>query len=373
MTRDRSQEERADFPRIPVAVLGATGAVGQRFVALCADHPWFEVVEVLASERSAGKCYADAVDWLVPADLSATAGALEVGRLGSPVSSPLCFSALDAAVARQAELELARAGKLVISNASSWRMDSTVPLIVPEVNADHLALLDAQTDHPGGIVTNPNCSTIGLVLALRPLLDAFGLARVQVVTLQAISGAGAPTPATLGVLGNVIPYIRGEEEKLESEPQKILGELLGSAGAGDLAIEPATLELEAQCNRVPVIDGHTLCVRVELEEDATAEDLRRAWREFSGPPQELELPSAPDPPIRVHDEPDAPQPRQHAELLGGMGIHIGRLRERSPREWQFTTLSHNTVRGAAGGAILVGELALAMGWMRFAGGHGAAR
>jgi aspartate-semialdehyde dehydrogenase len=287
-----------------------------------------------------------------------------VGRVGASVRSKLCFSALDASVAREAELELARAGKLVISNASSWRMDPRVPLIVPEVNAGHLALLDAQTDHPGGIVTNPNCSTIGLVLALRPLLDAFGLARVQVVTLQAISGAGAPTPATLRLLGNVVPYIPGEEEKLESETAKILGELEGLRESGNLAVVPAELEVEAQCNRVPVLDGHTLCVRVELEEDAARADLLAAWREFSGPPQELELPSAPDPPIRVHEAPDAPQPRLHAEEAGGMRIHVGRLRERSPLEWQFTTLSHNTLRGAAGGALLVGELALATGWMR---------
>lgn len=360
-------KELDEPPRIPVAVLGATGAVGQRFIALLADHPWFEVVEVLASERSANKRYAEAVPWLAPAELPPAVAALEVGRVGSPVSAPLCFSALDSSVAREAELELARAGKLVISNASSWRMDPRVPLIVPEVNPEHLALLDAQTDHPGGIVTNPNCSTIGLVLALRPLLDAaFGLARVQVVTLQAISGAGTPTPATLGFLGNVVPFIPGEEEKLESETAKILGELVGGSEQTNLAIEPAELEVEAQCNRVPVIDGHTLCVRVELEEGATREDLLAAWREFSGPPQELELPSAPDPLIHLHDALDAPQPRQHAELGNGMGIHIGRLRERSPREWQFTTLSHNTLRGAAGGSILVGELALATGWMEFA-------
>ena len=286
---------------------------------------------------------------------------MDVRAVGSDVDSPLCFSALDSSVARDAEAQLAGAGKLVVSNASSWRMDPRVPLLVPEVNAPHLELLDAQTEWPGGILTNPNCSTIGLVLALEPLRRELGLERVRAVTLQAISGAGTPSLRTAGMLANVVPFIRGEEEKLEVETHKILGELAGSAEAGDLRIDFAEIDVGAQCNRVPVIDGHMLCVNVELEDEADLEELREAWTGFSGAPQELELPSAPAPVILVHEEEDAPQPLLHRDAGEGMAIHIGRIRQRSPREVQFTTLSHNTVRGAAGGSLLVAELALASG------------
>lgn len=350
-----------DLPRTPVAVLGATGLVGQRMVALIADHPWFEVTELLASERSAGRPYGEATDWLLAGDAPTSVAGIPVRAVGSEVDSRLCFSALDSSVARDAEARLAEAGKLVVSNASSWRMDPKVPLLVPEVNAAHLELLDAQTGWPGGILTNPNCSTIGLVLALEPLWREFGLERVRVVTLQAISGAGTPSLRTAQMLGNVVPFIRGEEEKLEGETHKIFGELTGSVETGDLRIEPAPIDVGAQCNRVSVIDGHTLCVNVELEDEADLEEIREAWTDFSGAPQELELPSAPDPLILVHDEEDAPQPLLHRDAGGGMAIHIGRIRQRSPRELQFTTLSHNTVRGAAGGSLLVAELALASG------------
>lgn len=341
--------------RIPVCVLGATGAVGQRFVALLAEHPWFEVREVVASARSAGKRYLDACEWLAPGALPAGAAELTVRALGEPVDAPLVFSALDASVAREAEEALAHAGKVVCSNASSWRMDPRVPLIVPEVNPSHLALLEAQTDWPGALLTNPNCSTIGLTLALKPLKDAFGLESVSVVSLQAMSGAGTPTLRTLDMLANVVPLIPGEEEKLEAETLKILGELTGDA------LLPAELQLWSQCNRVPVVDGHTLCVTVQLEDDATEEDLLDVWSSFSSAPQELELPTAPEPVIVVHPEGPAPQPRLHLDAGGGMAIHVGRVKSRGPRAWQFTTLSHNTLRGAAGGSVLVAELALAMG------------
>ena len=351
----------ANRSRLPVAVLGATGAVGQRFVALLAEHPWFELREVFASSRSAGKRYGSAMEWLIPARLPASAAKLEVRALGTEVASPLCFSALDARVALEPEEALARAGKWVISNASPWRMDARVPLVVPEVNPDHLALVEAQEEWAGGLLCNPNCSTIGLTLALAPLRERFGIERVSVVSMQAISGAGAPGIATLGMLANVVPFIPGEEEKLERETFKILGEVRGSGSARDLRIEPASFDLSAQCNRVPVVDGHTLCVNVRLAVDATREQMLDAWQSFSALPQELHLPTAPEPILRISTSEARPQPARDLGAGGGMAIHVGRLRERSAREWLFTTLSHNTVRGAAGGAILLAELALATG------------
>lgn len=341
--------------RIPVAVLGATGAVGQRFVSLLEGHPWFEVRELLASPRSAGKSYRRAMEWLVPCTLPASCANLEVRAVGSEIDAQLCFSALDAKVAKEAEEELARRGQVVCSNAGSWRMDPRVPLIVPEVNPGHLELFDAQEDWPGGLLCNPNCSTIGLTLALKPLQQQFGLERVSVVSLQAMSGAGTPSLRTLEMLSNVVPYISGEEEKLERETFKILG-----AWNGD-GIDPAEFDLAAQCNRVPVVDGHTLCVTVDLAKDASRDELMEAWRTFTSTPQELELPMAPDPVIEVHEEGPAPQPIVHRDAGRGMTIHVGRIRERSPRRFLFTTLSHNTVRGAAGGAILLAELAFATG------------
>lgn len=351
----------AEASPIPVAVLGATGAVGQRFVALLEDHPWFEVHELLASPNSAGKAYGSAMNWLVPRSIPAATAKLEVRALGAEIASPICFSALDARVAKEAEVELARCGKVVCSNAGSWRMDPRVPLVVPEINPEHLELLEAQSEWKGALLCNPNCSTIGLTLALKPLLDRFGIERVSVVTMQAISGAGTPSLRTLDMLANVIPFIPGEEDKMEREALKIFGELCGSGSAGDLGIDFADFDLDAQCNRVPVIDGHTLCINLELSEETEREELLDTWREFSATPQELELPMAPDPVIIVSEEDAAPQPALHRDAGGGMAIHVGRVRERNPREWLFTTLSHNTVRGAAGGAILLAELALATG------------
>lgn len=360
-------EGRESDARLPVAVLGATGLVGQRMVAMLEGHPWFEVRELQASERSAGRAYGEAAEWLLAGEVPQGAAGILVRPVGEPVEAPLCFSALDAGVAREAEAALAATGHVVVSNASAWRMDPTVPLLVPEVNAAHLDLLEAQMRWPGAILTNPNCSTIGLVLALEPLRRRFGVLRVRVVTLQAISGAGTPTARTARLLGNVVPFIRGEEEKLESETNKILGELVESVGDAAPRIEPAALDVGAQCNRVMVVDGHTLCVSVELEEETDLGRLREAWSSFSGPPQELELPTAPDPVVLVHEEEDAPQPLLHRDAGGGMAIHVGRVRLRSPREVQFTTLSHNTVRGAAGGSLLVAELAVAWGVLERSG------
>jgi len=340
--------------RIPVAVLGATGSVGQRMVSLLADHPWFEPRVLLASERSAGRKFSEAASWILPGPIPAAVADLEVLHVGAPPDVPLVFSALDASVAGAAEKTCAEAGSLVVSNARSHRYDRDVPLLVPEVNADHLDLLPHQST-TGGIITNPNCSTIGLVLALKPLSDRFGVRRVSVVTLQALSGAGLPGVPSMHVIDNVIPFIPGEEEKLEKEPLKILGTLKGSH------VEPADLVVSAQCNRVPVLDGHTEAVSIELASGASEDDLWEAWVGFRGEPQRLELPSAPRQPIHRIRRPDGPQPRLHRDLEGGMATAIGRLRTCPILDFRFVLLSHNTLRGAAGGSLLAGELAMARG------------
>ena len=341
--------------RLPVAVLGATGSVGQRFVGLLGRHPWFRVAEVAASSRSAGKTYADAVTWVQADPIPRDVADLTVAETTSPFESRLVFSALDAAVAGLAEAALAEAGHFVVSNARNHRMESDVPLLVPEVNPGHLELLASQARGRGKIITNPNCSTIGLVLVLAPLVDAFGVGTVQVTTLQAVSGAGLPGIPGLAITENVVPFISGEEDKMERETLKIFGVLAGER------IEPAAIRVSAQCNRVPVVDGHTLCVSVELAAEATADDIRSAWRDFTGEPQRLGLPSAPVPPIVHLEGVDVPQPRLHRDLGHGMAISVGRLRPCPVLDYKFVTVSHNTLRGAAGGAILCAELALAKG------------
>lgn len=349
--------------RIPVAVLGATGSVGQRFLQLLARHPWFRVAEITASDRSAGKPYAEAADWYQDAALPPEIARLVVQRTdpaAEPLRSPILFSALDAAVADQVEAPFAAAGHCVVSNARSHRMDADVPLMVPEVNAEHLALLDRQRfalveGRRGGIITNPNCSTIGLTLALKPLHDAFGLEAVHVVTMQAVSGAGIPGVPSMQILDNLVPFIGGEEEKLEQETLKILGRLDGDA------ITNASIRVGAACNRVPVIDGHTECVSVKLARPATQGQVRAAFEAFRGEPQRLQLPSAPAQPIHYLDARDRPQPRLDRNRDGGMATTIGRLRPCPLFDYKFVLLSHNTLRGAAGGSILVAELALAQG------------
>ena len=346
--------------KIPVTVLGATGSVGQRFVALLAEHPWFELAALAASERSAGKSYGEAAPWVQSTPLPKRIAALPVSA-ASPESvppTPLVFSSLDAEVAGPVEREFAAAGALVISNAKSHRMDPDVPLVVPEVNADHLALVLAQRRARGGagaIVTNPNCSTIGLALALKPLVDAFGVSRVGIVTLQAVSGAGLPGLPSLRILDNVIPFIAGEEEKIEAETCKILGRL-----EQDRIVE-LPLTLSAQCNRVPVVDGHTLCVSVGLERRADLSEVLAAFDAFPSASARLELPSAPARPIVRLDAVDGPQPRLHRELEGGMAAVVGRVRPCPLLDFKFVVLSHNTLRGAARGALLVGELAVKQG------------
>ena len=348
----------ANDRRIPVAVLGATGSVGQRFVQLLDGHPYFRVAELTASERSAGKPYREAVTWYQDTLLPASVAELEVlptDPQAAPLESPLLFSALDAGVADAVEAPYARRGHVVVSNARSHRMAPDVPLLVPEVNAEHLALLKGQSFKPGAILTNPNCSTIGLVLALKPLYDAFGLEAVSVVTMQAVSGAGIPGVPSMAILDNLIPLIGGEEEKLEKETLKILGRV------GENGLDYADFKVSAACNRVPVIDGHTECVSVQLGRRASLDEVKSVLRAFRGEPQRLRLPSAPAQPIHLLEENDRPQPRLDRNRDLGMATSIGRLRPCPIFDFKFVLLSHNTLRGAAGGSILVAELALAEG------------
>jgi aspartate-semialdehyde dehydrogenase len=346
--------------KLGVAVLGATGSVGQRFVQLLADHPWFELRALAASDRNAGRSYGEAVRWVQDAPLPPGVGKIELiaahapDTLRSELGVDIAFSALDAAVAGPIEAAFREAGCLVVTNAAPHRMDADVPLVVPEVNPGHLDLLVGRIAR-GAIVANPNCSTIGLVLALAPLARAFGVRRAHVVTLQALSGAGVPGVASMEILDNVVPFIAGEEEKLASETRKILGELEGRR------LTPAEVVVSAQCNRVPVLDGHTECVSVELGTEVTGEEILAAWSEFRSEPQERSLPSAPERPVVYLDDPAAPQPRKHRDLGSGMTCSIGRLSPCPVLGWKFVCLSHNTLRGAAGGALLTAELAVARG------------
>lgn len=341
--------------RLPVAVLGATGGVGQRLVALLEEHPWFELAALCASPRSAGRPYGEVVRWGLPGEPPTRVAGRRVLPPEPIEGVPLVLSALDARVAGEVERAWAEVGAFVVSNARSHRLHPDVPLVVPEVNPEHLALLERQSFGAGRIVTNPNCSTIGLTLALAPWHRAFGVRRVSVVTLQAISGAGLSGPRAHELVDNLVPAIPGEEEKIEVESRRILGAL------GEHGVVPADLVVSAQTNRVPVLEGHTACVSVELARDADEAGLLAAWREFRGPPQELGLPSAPERPVRVHLAPDAPQPRRVRDLDRGMSAHVGRLRPCPLLGWRFVTVSHNTLRGAAGGALLLAELCVARG------------
>jgi len=346
--------------RIPVTVLGATGVVGQRFVARLARHPLFELAHLAASERSAGRRYRDACAWRVT-------GAEPYGGLGERVLAPcdpaeaagrIVFSALDADVARELEPEFARAGALVFSNASAWRMEPDVALLVPEVNPDHLELVAVQRARrqwKGAIVCNPNCTTAVLALALAPLHQAFGVQAVSMASLQATSGAGYPGVASLDILSNAIPFIRGEEEKVEAEANKLLGSLAGEV------VRPAGFPVSAACHRVAVLDGHLLAVSVRLAGEPGPEAVREALEGWRGEPQRLGLPSAPPRPILVHELEDRPQPRLDVEALGGMAVHVGRVRPCPVLGVRFSALGHNLERGAAGGSVLNAELAQARG------------
>lgn len=342
---------------VSVGILGATGAVGQKLVALLSGHPWFRVTALAASDRSRGQTYEDGVRWREPTPLPGWARGLEIQSPTPSLPCDLVFSALAAEVAEEVEQAFAVAGIPVFSNASSFRMAQGVPLLVPEVNPDHIELLRGRPQGTGFIVANPNCSTTGLVLALSPLDKQIGVRRASVTTLQSISGAGYPGVPALDISGNVIPHIPGEEEKLESEPLKILGTRVESA------IRSSSMTISAQTNRVPVIDGHLLSVSVELERDVEPEDLVEAWESFGNPLSGLDLPSAPDHPIYVSRESDFPQPRVHSLLGKGMTVGIGRLRKCPVLGFRFVALVHNTIRGAAGGAILNAELLKTRGFL----------
>ena len=346
---------------IPVAVLGATGAVGQRFVQLLDGHPWFKVVALTGSERTAGNSYAHACHWILPSPMPAWAGGMEVLPNSPDVAAVLlAFSALPAAAAQSVEPLFAASGAAVCTNASTFRTAEDVPLVLPEVNPEHTRLIERQRfvrGWKGCIVANANCTITGLTITLKALLDSFGLKRLFVVSMQAVSGAGYPGIASMDILGNVVPYIDGEEDKMEWEPLKMLGNLQdGEVVLADLAIS-------AQANRVAVIDGHMLCLSVELEKKSTLEEVRQALRQFAAPEISRELPSAPAFPILLSDEPDRPQPRLDLTAGGGMTTVVGRVREDTLLDYRMVILSHNTIRGAAGGSIYNAELLVRQGWI----------
>ena len=342
----------------PVGILGATGMVGQQFIALLANHPWFKVEWLGASHRSEGKAFRDAAAWRLASPLADDVASRTV-EAATPGRAPkLIFSGLDASVAGEIETAFAQAGHIIVSNSRNHRMESTVPLLIPEINADHLALLDAQgAAHGwnGRIVTNPNCAVVVMAMALAPLRQ-FGLKTTMITTLQAISGAGYPGVASWDILANVIPYIGGgEEEKVETEAKKILGSL----GNGSVTVHPVTIS--ATTTRVPVHNGHTGSISVGLEQKPAPEAIIDAWRSFSGRPQALDLPSAPRRPIVYLTEVNRPQPSLDVDRDGGMTVSVGRLRACPVLDYKFVALGHNTIRGAAGAAILNAELMHAEG------------
>lgn len=338
--------------RIPVGVLGATGMVGQEFVSFLKDHPWFDLKWLGASDRSAGKRYHEATSWRLGGETPAYVRDVIVSDSVPNGAPKLVFSAMDASVATEIEQAFAKAGHVIVSNSRNHRMDADVPLLVPEANADHLELLQTQQrlrTWTGTIVTNPNCSTIVLVMALAPLKQ-FGIKKVIVTTMQAISGAGYPGVASLDILGNVVPFIGGEEPKMESETQKILGTFAGQK------IVPLDAKVSAACNRVPVVDGHTICVSVEFEKKPTEAEIIAALNGFRGVPQLKQLPSAPEQPVVYMEQENRPQPRRDVERDNGMAVFVGRLRKCPVLDYKFVALGHNTVRGAAGAAVLNAEL-----------------
>jgi len=347
--------------KYPIGILGATGMVGQRFIQLLEDHPWFEITWLAASDRSSGKSYGEAAKWRLDTPLPERIAGMTVSPAEPDGAPKIIFAALDAAIAREMEPKFANAGCAVVSNSSAYRMAPNVPLVIPEINADHLHLIEEQPsrrESGGYMVTNPNCSTIGLVMALKPLEERFGIEQIFVTTMQAVSGAGYPGVPSMDILGNVIPYIGSEEEKMEAETLKLLGHLDGNH------VTPLAAKISAHCNRVAVEDGHTESVSIKLGNKlgrtVTHEDILAAWAEFK--PLKLQhLPMAPEQPVEFAPQPDRPQPRLDRNRGRGMAVTVGRLRPCNLLDWKFTALSHNTIRGAAGAAILNAELLRSLG------------
>lgn len=357
--------------RRDVGILGATGTVGQRFIQLLANHPWFNITWLAASDRSAGKPYGEACTWKLDTPLPPRIAQMVV-QPNTPEASTtplprIIFASVDAPIARELEPKFAAAGCAVISNSSAFRMSPDVPLVIPEVNADHLELIERQATRRssgGYIVTNPNCSAIGLVLALKPLHQRFGIESLFVSTMQAISGAGYPGVPSLDILGNVVPFIRNEEEKMQEECNKLLGTLEGNG------ITPLQAKLSAHCNRVAVDDGHTECVSIKFKTPATQEEIVAAWQEFQpfGPTAAqfgVRLPMAPVHPVEYDSTPDRPQPRLDRMRGQGMASTVGRLRPCPLLDWKFVVLSHNVIRGAAGAAVLNAEVLAVLGKFDF--------
>ena len=345
--------------RIPVGILGATGMVGQEFVNFLRDHPWFDLTWLGASDRSAGKPYREATSWRLGGEIPAYVRDIVVSESKPEGAPKLVFSSMDASVATEIEQAFASAGHIVVSNSRNHRMDADVPLLVPEINPDHLKLIAIQQKlrgWKGQIVTNPNCSTIVLVMALAAL-KPFGIRRVMVTTMQALSGAGYPGVASMDINANVIPFIGGEEEKMQQETQKILGHFTGQA------VEALDAKVSAACNRVPVVDGHTIAVSVELDKKPSESEILAAWRGWRGVPQEKGLPSAPPCPVIYLHEKDRPQPRRDVERENGMAVFVGRLRPCPVLDYKFVALGHNTVRGAAGAAVLNAEVMRSEGYL----------
>jgi len=343
--------------RHPIGILGATGMVGQRYIQLLEDHPWFEITWLAASDRSSGKSYGEAVKWRLDTPLPERIAKMPVSPADPEGAPKIIFASVDAGIARELEPKFANAGCFVLSNSSAFRMTPNVPLVIPEVNEEHLHLIEEQPSRKasgGYMVTNPNCSTIGLVMALKPLQERFGIEQIFVTTMQAVSGAGYPGVASMDILDNVVPYIGSEEEKMEAETLKLLGRLEGNHVAPLLAM------ITAHCNRVPVVDGHTECVSIKLSRKATADEIVAAWNEYK-PLAGRDLPFAPKQPVQFAAQPDRPQPRLDRNRERGMAVTVGRLRPCGLLDWKFVLLSHNTVRGAAGATILNAELLESLG------------
>jgi aspartate-semialdehyde dehydrogenase len=343
--------------KYPIGILGATGMVGQRYIQLLENHPWFEVTWLAASDRSSGKPYGEAAKWRLDTPMPERIAKMIVSPADPEGAPKTIFASVDAAFARELEPRFAAAGCAVLSNSSAFRMTPNVPLVIPEINAEHLHLIEEQPSRSasgGYMVTNPNCSTIGLVMALKPLAERFGIEQIFVSTMQAVSGAGYPGVPSMDILGNVVPYIGSEEEKMEEETLKLLGKLEGHG------VTPLAARITAHCNRVAVIDGHTECVSIKLAKPATQEEILAAWAEYR-PLEGKNLPFAPQQPVHYAPQPDRPQPRLDANREKGMAVTVGRLRPCGLLDWKFVVLSHNTVRGAAGATILNAELLASLG------------